>query len=51
MATVGHVIKDQGVETGVGLLALGVGFFLLWDAYTNRGEKAPLPIRLVVPAW
>ncbi len=40
-------VKSQRVAIAGGLVALGVAWALLYDAYEGRGKKSPLPLRVV----
>ncbi len=36
-----HVIQNQKLEIILAFLLLIVGFFLMWDAWNNRGGDVP----------
>lgn len=40
-----HVIRDPQLETAVGIGAIVAGWFLLYDAWDQRGREAPWLLR------
>lgn len=39
------LFRSPGVALGLGLVAFGVGWLCLWDAYEGRGDRSPAILR------
>jgi hypothetical protein len=41
------MFKSRPVAIAAGVIALGVAWVALYDAYEGRGDKSPWPLRVV----
>jgi hypothetical protein len=45
----GHWVQSRNWEMVTGVALFAIGCMLLWDAFDNRGRKAPWPVGALTP--